>query len=556
MNLRERLHRNRYTIATIIVMIVVYLMFPLQFETHDDPQIMNYISGLYSGEPGAMPFYMQVPYSFLIAMLYRITTQISWYSIAFLVINAAAIVAISRVMVRENDAAIKYLAFLGVVEALYLCNLVNVQYTTVSGFAGAAAVALIYSIDSKANLAEIKWQILSAAIFIFLGYNIRNQSISVLVVVIGCIVFGNKVILRNSIRNQLAACLVCLGVVALSYGCNTLYTSGTEWEDYAALQVARGGYMDYERPPYEEAVEAYEAIGWDASATEIIRNWCFRLDEANTEDFAELNTLIRAETVRDKIVAFGSNILTYMTNQRREVVFMGIELLWLLCLWIPALMKRDEQRLRTCIYLTGLWILQAAFIGYLVWGGRYKERAMYMTFFICSTPIFKELLDAMFDRQEQRAIVQYLPIILLGMLVYMGYTRVSWRTLWSYESIDEAEAYVREHPENIYMGDIALAHEQRMFRSFNEDTLLTNLFWWGSWLEGSGFDHDQLRLNGFVQLDLQDMLQDGYYYIGENSETNTTDLLDDYYSARYNNVTCEVVYQTENIIVYNYSLAE
>lgn len=322
--------------------------------------------------------------------------------------------------------------------------------------------------------------------------------------------------------------------------------------------------MDYNRLPYDEAPEIYETVGWDESTTEIVRNWCFRLKEANTEDFAELNSLIDTSSVEDRLADFSSNLMTFVINQKREMILMGIELLWLLFILGQAILHHDQERMRLCIYMAVLFALQTAFIGYLVWEGRYKRRAMYMVYYICSTPLFAEYLNAFFAQYKDsegkrgqlnvRTLVRNLPVVLLIMLVYLGYTRVSWRTIWTYDSIDEAEAYVMEHPENIYMGDNTLMDRQRMFRSFDKDHTLTNLLWWGSWLEGAGFDYDQLRRNGFEDIELKDMLQEGRYFIGANNYDIA--LLDDYYKSHFDNVTCEVVYETENIIVYNYSIAE
>lgn len=539
--------RYKYAIITGILIIASYLLFTLQYETNDDSMIMNYISGLYTGRPEIMPFYMEAPYSYLISCLYMLTTRISWYSVAFLVINAASVIAISMVLMQENDSPAKYLMFLGVILALYLYCLVNLQYTTVAGFAGAAACAIICGMEQEDSKWKRRWQIAGAAIFMFLCYTIRNQSMQVVVLVLVLILAGNKLLLHKRIKNQLMAFIACMIVIALSYGCNTIYIRHTGWEDYARLQTVRGGYMDYECPPYEGNEELYASVGWDEESTELIRNWCFRLDEANVDDFTQLNEMIEENKQRD-IGSMLQRVVHFIHGRQRETAIMGIEIVWILLILLYAWRTSDNHLLRCGLYAAGFLALEILFIVYLIWIGRYKERAMNMTFFICATPMFMILIDTLFGKERIHRSLQCISAVLMLILALMGCRHVADREIFQYDALDQAEAYVLANKDNIYMGDTELASRQRMFRSFDADSTLTNLFWWGIWMEGTPFDKEQLQLNGLDSLDLEDMLEENHYYIGVG--TNSMELLNAYYTSRYENVTCSICYRTDEIVVY------
>lgn len=553
----SKLHRERYAVVTGLLVLLVYLTFTLQFQSNDDPQIMNAISGLYTGEPRTMAFHMLAPYSCIIALLYRITTIVPWYSLAFLVIDLASLVVLCKVFTRDHESLPRYIAFLGLAISMYLYSLVNVQYTTVAGIAGSAAVTLICSWNEARRACVIRPTI-CAALLVFLAYNIRNQSGIITIIAIVYILGYNWLVLRRRNKTQTLAVLACISVVAVSYIVNVGYAHCAGWDDNIRYQKAREQYKDYPRPSYDDSRDEYAVIGWDESAATLIQSWCYRLEEANTEDFVEIRRLFDDNQELHDTTSIVQRLTTFVGAQPRECILMVVEAIWLALFWIRSVIQKDRSGiLNCCLFATGFYAMQLVFIGYMIAQGRYKERAMYMTFYICSMPMFKITLDSLVDRAKGHLQwgLHLSCAILLTVLVIVGFKRTQTRSIAEHHVIDGVESYVQANQDNLYMLDTSLLRGWRMFRSFDDDHLLTNMFWWGSWLIGSPFDKDQLELNGLDSLTLIDMLEDGRYYISTNDGSNGMGMIDDYYNSRFDNITCDIVYSTDAFIVYSYRLA-
>ena len=75
---------GRFLAAGVIIailMLIIYRIFPVQFETNDDSSMMNILSGRQTGNPEVGTIYSNIVRDYGISFLYKIFPGFSWYTI-------------------------------------------------------------------------------------------------------------------------------------------------------------------------------------------------------------------------------------------------------------------------------------------------------------------------------------------------------------------------------------------------------------------------------------------------------------------------------------------
>lgn len=541
-------------LLTALCILIAYVKLTIQAENNDDPGMMMYISGFYSGKPGILPYIMGAPYTFIISRLYMLTTAVPWYGISFIIINTLAVLTILEKILRSKCTFKRYIFFMCLFIALFLYQLVDLQFTKVAGLAGCAAVILLY--DDNIGLIKTR-DIVLAAVFAFLSFNIRYQCGYVAIVIMIYMALCNLILSKKWNKKQVLGIVVCIFTVVLSYIANRCYVNNTGWKQYEQLNSQRSLFMDTEKIPFENNESLYENVGWDEDIYYLITHWNFMVDEASQDAFETINNANSGNTIMNRlnIKVLYSSALEFVNSLRIESFFF---LLWFILLAIILTLEIKDKgfRLKYVLEAIGYFCLAIGLVFYLLLYGRYNSRTIIMILNLCLVPSIYTLI-IMPERKMSNGIGKWITHISFACIMILamvnGTKKLSSRSEYTYEKWDSVFAYVTDHRENIYVGDYSMTDVCDLFKTFTNDTAPTNYFFWGGWLAESPFDHEHMSYNNLEHLTLEDMLDSNHFFVG--NEYYIEKLLN-YYQKRHGDVEVHTYYEGEDYIVYGFRKKE
>lgn len=549
-------NKNQYVVLTGILLILTYIIFTVQAENNDDPAIMQYISGFVTGKPGVLPYLFGVSYTFFISRLYMLTTGIPWYGLAYVLINTGAVLVICDRFMKRNCTIRNYGCFLCLYVSLFVYQLTNIQFTMVAGLSGAAAIMIVYDAceEERVRVSDI----VLAVIFAFFSYNIRLECGLVMLGVMIYTVLGTGVLLRKWNKNQIICLFSCIGVMAVSALCNTIYVNNTEWRDYIELAHERASFIDYEVIEYEDGKDMYASVGWDEDIFYLTMNWCFMDDCTDIETFRALNLenekrLEVKDSINKKIGVFLSDVWEFQRKARWQcVVLIGIGL-WIIADFLYIMRMKDAKTTWQFIYALGFYMIAIVLVLYFLIHGRYNDRSLVMILSCSLLPGFGSLSANLKDCCDGKKKVTVLLVCGLLLLVLSGWNKQIKRTIHSYDTWDDIYEYVLEHNDCIYAGDGTLTFPDRLFRTFTREEQPVNYAFWGGWLADSPLYKDHLEANGIQHLSLEDMLDENRYFIGSDKYI---EYLESYYNNRVGKVESEIYYESDNFVVYGFQRSD
>lgn len=544
---------RHYLVMTSIFIILTYIVFGVQAENNDDPGMMQYISGFLTGKPDILPYIMGMPYTYLISRLYLFSTAIPWYGVAYVLINTGAVLIICDIFMRNNCMRRNYFYFLCIYISFFVYQLTNIQFTMVAGLAGTAAIMIVYDMGEKEKIRIV--DIVLVIIFSFLSYNIRYQCGLIALCVMIYSVLGKGILLKKWNKKQIICLLSCIGVMAISAISNKIYVNNTDWKEYVELNSERSLYMDLPVIKYDEDEELYNSLGWDEDIFYLTTHWCFMDDSANRENFAILN-LENRKRMADNTIPIGDKMWKLITDivefartlQWQTAILVGW-LLWILADLLHSIHGKKPENIGRLIYSIGFYIIAVALIMYLIIFGRYNSRTVIMVLSCCLIPSFRLFSINRQNTYKKEKIVTIMLFLGVVILVTSGLGKQRHRNVYTYDMWSNVYDYVLKHKECIYIGDGFMTLPNDLFRTFTTEEQPTNYSFWGGWLADSPMAANFLETNDLQDLNLEDMLDDNKYFIGD---TVYMDYLLSYYRKRFGDVKAEIYYETDQFIVYGF----
>lgn len=549
----KRWTKTHYLLLTSFVLILTYIVFGVQAENNDDPGMMQYISGFLTGKPDILPYIMGMPYTYVISRLYLLSTAIPWYGLAFVLINTGAVLIICEKCIKNNCTKENYFCFLCIYVSIFLYQLTNVQFTMVAGLAGTAAIMIIYDMNEEKKIRI--FDIVLAVIFSFFSYNIRYQCGLVALGVMVYCVLGNGILLKKWSKKQIICLFSCIGIMVISALSNMIYINNTDWKEYVDLNSERSLYMDLAVIKYDENEDFYESIGWDEDIYYLTTDWCFMDDSANRENFAILN-IENKKRMAENMVSVGqriwkilSDIVEFERTLRWQIAILVGWSLWILVDFLYLIHSKGPETIRKFIYSAGFYAIALALIMYLIIFGRYNSRTVIMILSSCLLPGFRLSSINLQCIHKEKKIVGITLAMGLFILAVSGLCKQKQRPIYTYDTWNSVYEYVLKHKDCIYVGDGSMILPNDLFKTFTPGEQPTNYTFWGGWLADSPMAANYLEANGLQDLKLADMLDDNKFFVGD---TAYMDYLLSYYNKRFDDVTAEVYYQTDQFTVYGF----
>lgn len=140
------------------MLLAVYFRAGMYFESNDDRNITEILSGAFGGRQDAHTVYVNYWLSVLLSGLYRITLQIPWYGLMLLLFHMMSYVLILDTVIKLGRSKLKILISIGIVMTLFLQNFYSVakiQYTSTAIVLAVVRLLAVCNIYARQGFLEI-----------------------------------------------------------------------------------------------------------------------------------------------------------------------------------------------------------------------------------------------------------------------------------------------------------------------------------------------------------------------------------------------------------------
>lgn len=381
---------NRYLrwgligLSVLVVLAATGAVFPMLFYLNDDVMMRSILSGAYLGVPDGHAVYMKYPLTGLLALLYRVTDHVPWFSLflagcfwlsASLVLGRLAEAAGNAEGPGRGERAGICLCMGLACAVFFLPQYVALHYTVVAAVLGGCGICLVLLKAERAALAPL-----------LLCWCVRSQIFWLSLPFLGMALLwalldrweeeGRK--LREVLKTPglwKFPVMLALGILACSLWDGAMYSS-EEWRQYREFNEARTELYDYRSLlPYEQYETEYREAGIDRSQYRLLAEYDLGLSRE-----ADVGLLERACAVYDaqlgksrEEAAYWKDCLTeyYYHVRYTDKPYNALVLLAYGAVAVWALLQRKWGKLFLTACLGGgrslIWL-------YLIWRGRFPER--------------------------------------------------------------------------------------------------------------------------------------------------------------------------------------
>lgn len=521
-------------LLSVILCAVLGICFDYYFDLNDDVLMKDILAGVYTGTPESRNIQMLFPISFFLSLLYRVAGQLPWYGLFLCGCHFFSICLITQRLLGffEKTAAKAAVVLLdaGVILALFLQELVFVQYTVTCTLLAAAAAFLFYTSKEEASPIKFFKNNLPSIVLVTLAFQIRSEML-VLVLPLICVTglcrwacekpFFTK---ENALKYFSVFGGILIGI-AVSWLIHMAAYSGADWQQFNKYFNNRTELYDFLAiPPYEGNEGFYESIGMSESEQLLLENYNFGLDEEIDE---ALLGKIRdyADGLRKEQVSFGDSlkrafeIYKYRTFHQTDYPFNMFVLALYGMVLLAGLLNRHFRYLWELLCMgvvrTGLWM-------YILYRGRDPERITHslylMEFVILLAMLLVECRVIKAVRAGAAGILALLCLISIPGSVTKVRTEYDRREVLNKE-IEALKLYTKENGENFYFVDVysTVSYSEKMFG--NVDNTIANYDIMGGWASKSPLTKKKLARFNITDMEQAVLEGENVYVIVYAEET-------------------------------------
>lgn len=323
--------------VNLVLLAVLLALFSPAYETNDDMGLCAIVNGA-KGSYDAHMIYVNYLAGLLLSALYRLTDAVAWYALLQYAVLFCAFSAVTYVGLRRLRTSLPWWVFCGILLYFAFEGYIRLQYTKTAGIAAAAGMLLLLDAVTEER---VRWR--SAVCGLLLacaGAVYRLPQFFAEAALLSGIVIYELLRLRQYTKQEakrrflryVRTAAALLFAVAVLYGADRLAYRSEDWQRYEAYNAARTELFDYRFPDYKKNREAYEALGIDENAYQLLRGW----NHMDTEKFSQevLEELIALKTPKsvdlDFLKGFVRKVLLKLYTVRSFWCFLLTLLVWLL----------------------------------------------------------------------------------------------------------------------------------------------------------------------------------------------------------------------------------
>ncbi|MBE5854699.1 MAG: hypothetical protein E7297_04955 [Lachnospiraceae bacterium] len=361
-------------LAVTALLLAFFSCFHPIYATNDDVFLDMLAGGAMTGRPEWRLLHVGIVTSTFLHGLYLALPAVNWYG-AYLLFAVSFSIAVFCVAVCKSVLCLKQevaAAILLMVVAAVFPHGITLQYTTISGLLGAAAIGLLF-LDGPTVLFYV---------LLCMGISLRANACIMLVPIIGFYFLWH----RKEWKKGILTLLVILFPLLL----NALAYSSAPWTDFKTYNTNRETVYDYGGyPSYEENEDFYQGLGLSKAAYEAASE---RYQLLLTEEIDKDAMVSIAEKAKEQRRAGGTKGMAKVSGMmwayvQRHLSYGDRPLdMLVLLLWVPALLgmlclpkeKRKAYLLGLASLLTGTLIMW----GYLTYGERMPSRVTQIIYLV------------------------------------------------------------------------------------------------------------------------------------------------------------------------------
>ncbi len=575
---------------TFLSVLFLFLFFgktaPFIYQTNDDLFLRTLVCGEVTGRPQPYLWYIGYPVGLLLSCLYRFFPSVSWYGLflcAVIVLSMgivlyqllametkhslkpeSSIAAKSSTETKRSTEAIhsiKAMVLTQIATLLLFClgsysflflHVCELQYTVVTGIAGASALFLFYLASPGNNPKSTFKNYSGFFVMTFLSVSIRNKAFYMLlpffVFLFAVKWFRSKKTERRSLNHVL---LLFAGILLLIAGINKLAYSSADWQSFGRYTKASETLYDYMGyPDYESHKDLYSSLGISRSSYEAAaHHYNILLEpEIKEENMQALAKVVRSESVlslqtlaakcKEMVHVFIDRHLSYIDRPLNLLVWFfyaafllfgivshkkeAVEDLFLLLtsrmiIWTYLVYQgRLPSRVTQPVYLAELFLLLAVCGKHRLWEASRKMWFVFAIFFVflCFRFGFPKAQAAAWESKSR-----------------LEFSR----------SFEDLKEYFSQHSDSFYYLDM------NSFGSFTEDAFAgksdgyANYLLMGSWLPHSPWYQIKFQTEN-ISNPAEALFSDPHVYaVFLKTESTGFSYLQDFYQETFGDITLQVV---------------
>jgi len=483
-----------------LLMIGVFLFADVYYTVNDDAGILRFFIGYQPGGPSNFCLCFQAPVSSLLYGLSSLFPGVAWFSVMqfFLLWLANAVIfkSLMQCFIRQGRSLWAGLAVSLLFFAQFsLYTIARVTFTVTSAMLGAAAVAQMMSIGVQAvTPRRYVLRSLPAIGMLAFAYALRNLAALPAYVFFSIVIAGHALTLwglgRRTLRGlrplgiTLLAAVVALGGMVGAY---TWEISAKGQDAYMAWSQARFKATDY-LSFSQISDDVYAQVGWSQSEVKMLENWYTMDADYTTQAF---ETVVR---LSGRSVQTSAGAAIYALSTHFPLIVLSFVLL--LCqgmaclLWLRWFHRGEALRPALVLMATGM--LCFLMFSYLALQGRLPVRAAQAPVLPAAVIVFC-LIPECLPRKgsltgwRRRALPVTLALLITATLAVAVPTAYNLRKIpspWNYNTYDDMDVQALSHPDQLWVYDIDLVNDTRIFPDVSKG-IPTNLMFWGGWESGS-----------------------------------------------------------------------
>ena len=349
-----------------------------RYENSDDFLIARAFLGFEGVRPVSPHLYLHPVLVWALTGISDAVPGVAWFSVVQMGALWLSAAALCVCLLRCGRAArlhpavcsVAALLFLGVF-ASFVCT--RLTYTTTAALLGAAACALL--VCAGVTRRRVGPCVLLSAVLLMLGGMLRDSSLPASL----CFwLLGLAFLLARLSGGEMheRRALVCVLVPVMIVGAALVGTrlwEKREYQTFFDFHDARTELMDYHSEALDSvSQETLDALGWDASEVELVRQWYFMDENITAEALRLISEGGSQPSATERIQAIPGTLRTFF-GENGAYLF-SVALLALLAA-LACLAPHEGARAVRLTALAALGLF-ATMLVYLAWKGRFLARAV------------------------------------------------------------------------------------------------------------------------------------------------------------------------------------
>ncbi|MCM1232525.1 MAG: hypothetical protein NC489_20570 [Ruminococcus flavefaciens] len=547
-----------------VLMCIVYLLFPIQFETNDDAGIMALLAGFRTGNPQPGSIFSFYLWGKIVSFFYTLTETVPWYTILFIFLTWCSLIIILKnilkcfLLISIKKWIMAFIYFLLIFLSICLYPIVRIQFTTMAALCGSQMICSILTWRSDDNMRERLFDLILGGIIYLCGFNIRplvGYVMTAIIVAVSMYKFVKKDIEIQTFLTQIA---LTFGIVTLTLASNQMYEKDTGLNDFREFyHLERGTFTDYEKIPYEQAENVYQSVGWDETLFNLASKWFFMDEKVTAEAFHEINSQALERRESESILQRIQKAWNLIKNQKIVTKMWEYSIPFILILLFLFYSIKDSHIRWDILGCFSFWIGLLIICFCVAFWGRFLQRIANMALILSYIPFSVQLLLTMqkifsMNKDKVKKLSYLLGVICLCLSALIGFSQFVNRVDNSegVKARKQVENYCIENDSNFYIYDYSLSYATDPFLVYPDSKPVNFIFWGGSGAY-SPLWYAQLEKNGFKEVYSKDFFNKKIYFIGR--EIPDEDLIS-YMDKRYNGCECQITESRNEFIVYRFVL--